>query len=69
LSPQCDTIANGIVQAVKEVKLKVPLIVRLEGTNVKEGKAILNSSGIAVLTAENLDDAAKKAVKSIQQKM
>ena len=66
-SPQCDTIANGIVQAVKEVKLKVPLIVRLEGTNVKEGKAILNSSGISVVTAENLDDAAKKAVKSIQK--
>jgi succinyl-CoA synthetase beta subunit len=64
--PQCDTIANGIVTAVKEVKLKVPLIVRLEGTNVAQGKAILNSSGVKVITADDLDDAAKKAVKSIQ---
>ncbi len=52
--------------AVKEVKLKVPLIVRLEGTNVAQGKAILNSSGVKVITADDLDDAAKKAVKSIQ---
>ena len=52
--------------AVKEVQLKVPLIVRLEGTNVAQGKAILNSSGIAVITADDLDDAAIKAVKSIK---
>jgi succinyl-CoA synthetase beta subunit len=65
---RCDTIANGIVTAVKEVNLKVPLIVRLEGTNVAQGKAILNSSGVKVITADDLDDAAIKAVKSIQMK-
>ena len=59
---QCDTIANGIVAAVKEVNLKVPLVVRLEGTNVELGKQVLKNSGVRVITADDLDDAAKKAV-------
>jgi len=63
---KCDTIANGIVEAAKNVKLTTPLVVRLEGTNVAEGKAILNSSGIKLTTADDLDDAAKKAVKQIK---
>jgi succinyl-CoA synthetase beta subunit len=63
---KCDTIAEGIVTAAKEVGLKVPLVVRLEGTNVEAGKRILQESGIAVITADDLDDAAKKAVASAQ---
>jgi succinyl-CoA synthetase beta subunit len=62
---KCDTIATGIVTAAKEVGLKIPLIVRLEGTNVEMGKQILRDSGIAVTTANDLDDAAKKAVASV----
>lgn len=63
---KCDTIAQGIVQAAKTVKLELPLIVRLSGTNVELGKKILKESGLPILTADNLDDAAKKAVASIQ---
>ena len=59
---QCDTIANGIVQAVKEVKLKVPLVVRLAGTNVELGKEVLRNSGVKIIAADDLDDAAVKAV-------
>ncbi len=62
---RCDTIAEGVVAAVKEVGLKVPLVVRLEGTKVKEGKAILNSSGLDVTSADDLDDAAQKIVKAV----
>jgi len=62
---KCDTIAEGIVQAANEVGLKIPLVVRLEGTNVEQGKKILETSGIQVVTATDLDDAAKKAVASI----
>ena len=54
------------MQAVKEVKLKVPLIVRLEGTNVARGKEILRTSGVAVIAADDLDDAAKQAVATIK---
>jgi succinyl-CoA synthetase beta subunit len=64
---KCDTIAEGIVIAAKEVGLSIPLVVRLEGTNVEQGKAILESSGIQVVTANDLDDAAQKAVKAISQ--
>lgn len=64
---RCDIIANGIVKAAKEVQLSVPLIVRLEGTNVEEGKRILNSSEMRIIAANDLDDAASKAVASIQQ--
>jgi len=63
---RCDTIAKGIIEAAKEVQLKVPLVVRLEGTNVEQGVKLLQESGIAVTTAVDLDDAASKAVASIQ---
>ena len=62
---RCDVIAEGVVAAVKEVGLKVPLVVRLEGTNVKEGKAILNQSGLAITAADDLDDAAQKIVAAV----
>ncbi|KAG5514623.1 hypothetical protein RHGRI_035876 [Rhododendron griersonianum] len=61
---KCDVIASGIVNAAKHVQLKVPVIVRLEGTNVDQGKSILKESGMALITAEDLDDAAQKAVKA-----
>jgi succinyl-CoA synthetase beta subunit len=63
---RCDVIAEGVVAAVKEVGLKVPLVVRLEGTNVKEGKAILRESGLNVIPADDLDDAAQKIVAAIK---
>ena len=63
---KCDTIAHGIIAAAKEVKLQVPLVVRLEGTNVEIGKKLLNSSGIKLTTADDLDDAAKKAVATLK---
>ena len=62
---KCDVIAQGIVNAAEGLKLQVPLIVRLEGTNVKRGKEILKTSGMDIITADDLDDAASKAVKSI----
>ncbi|GHD18369.1 ADP-forming succinate--CoA ligase subunit beta [Tianweitania populi] len=63
---KCDVIAEGVVAAVQEVGLKVPLVVRLEGTNVDLGKKILNESGLAITAADDLDDAAKKIVAAIQ---
>ncbi|MGY6709985.1 MAG: ADP-forming succinate--CoA ligase subunit beta [Rhizobiaceae bacterium] len=63
---KCDVIAEGVVAAVKEVGLKVPLVVRLEGTNVELGKKILNESGLAITAADDLDDAAKKIVAAIE---
>ena len=65
---RCDVIAEGVIAAVKEVGLKVPLVVRLEGTNVKEGKAILDASGLNVISADDLDDAAQKIVAAIKGK-
>ena len=65
---KCDVIAQGIVNAVKAVKLPVPLVVRLEGTNVEAGKKILAESGLPVTTADDLADAAQKAVKAAQAK-
>jgi succinyl-CoA synthetase beta subunit len=62
---KCDVIAEGVVAAVHEVGLKVPLVVRLEGTNVELGKKILNESGLAITAADDLDDAAKKIVAAI----
>ncbi|KAM1153157.1 hypothetical protein FF1_035649 [Malus domestica] len=64
---KCDVIASGIVNAAKLVKLEVPVIVRLEGTNVDQGKRILKESGMALITAEDLDDAADKAVKALKK--
>jgi succinyl-CoA synthetase beta subunit len=63
---KCDVIAEGVVAAVKEVGLKVPLVVRLEGTNVEQGKRIVRESGLNVLPADNLDDAAQKIVKAVK---
>ena len=62
---RCDIIANGIVAAAKELQITVPLVVRLEGTNVEEGKNILNNSGIDIVSAIDLDDAAKKIVELV----
>jgi len=61
----CATVANGIISATKSMDLKVPLIVRLEGTNVDEAKKILDESGLAIQSAMDLDDAAQKAVKAL----
>ncbi len=63
---KCDMIATGIVEASKNLKLSVPLIVRLEGTNVEQGKKILAESGLAIIAAENLADAAQKAVAAVK---
>ena len=62
---RCDVIAEGVVSAVKEVGLKVPLVVRLEGTNVNLGKEIINTSDVNVIAADNLGDAAQKIVKAV----
>jgi len=64
---KCDIIAAGIISAVKQIQLHVPLIVRLEGTNVEQGKALLANSGLPIITADNLGDAARKAVASLKQ--
>ncbi|MDB2407143.1 ADP-forming succinate--CoA ligase subunit beta [Jannaschia sp.] len=63
---RCDVIAEGVVAAVKQVGLKVPLVVRLEGTNVEQGKKIINESGLDVIAAENLKDGAQKIVKAVK---
>jgi succinyl-CoA synthetase beta subunit len=63
---KCDVIAEGVIAAVKEVGLQVPLVVRLEGTNVALGKQILNESGLNVIAADDLDDAAQKIVSAVQ---
>ena len=63
---RCDVIAEGVVAAVAEVGLKVPLIVRLEGTNVEKGKEIINNSGLGVIAADDLGDAAKKIVAAVK---
>lgn len=62
----CATIANGIVEACKTVKLNIPLIVRLEGTNVDEAKRIIKDSGLPIQTASRFEDAAEKVVGSIR---
>ena len=63
---RCDVIAEGVIAAVKEVGLQVPLVVRLEGTNVNEGKAIIRNSGMNVIAADDLEDAARKIVKAVK---
>jgi succinyl-CoA synthetase beta subunit len=63
---KCDVIANGILAAVREIRLSVPLVVRLEGTNSKEGKKIIQESGLNVIGADGLADAAQKIVKAVQ---
>lgn len=64
---RCDIIANGILEAAKEVSLSVPLVVRLEGTNVELGKEIIAKSGLAVISANDLSDAAEKIVKAVKE--
>jgi succinyl-CoA synthetase beta subunit len=64
---KCDVIAEGVVAAVKEVGLRVPLVVRLEGTNVDRGKEIIATSNLNVTSANDLDDAAQKIVKAVQE--
>jgi len=63
---RCDVIAEGVIAAVKDVGLKVPLVVRLEGTNVKQGKEIIATSGLNVISADDLDDAAQKIVAAVR---
>lgn len=63
---KCDVIAEGVIAAVKEIGLSVPLVVRLEGTNVELGKKIINESGLNVISADDLDDAAQKIVRAVK---
>ena len=63
---RCDVIAEGVIAAVKEVGLQVPLVVRLEGTNVEQGKAIINTSDVDVIAADDLSDGAEKIVKAVK---
>ncbi|ACL56130.1 ADP-forming succinate--CoA ligase subunit beta [Methylobacterium nodulans] len=65
---KCDVIANGVIAAVRAVGLQVPLVVRLEGTNVEKGKEIIRSSGLNVIPADDLDDAAQKIVAAVRQR-
>ena len=62
---RCDVLAKGVIDAAKEINIEVPMVVRLAGTNFKEGKKILDNSGLKLISAENLDDAAKKIVEAI----
>ena len=62
---RCDWIAEGVIQAVRETELKLPLVVRLAGTNVEKGRQILADSGLPLITADNLADAAQKIVRAL----
>ena len=63
---RCDVLAQGVVEAAKQVNLSVPLVVRLAGTNFQEGKDILDKSGLKILSANDLNDAAKKIVEAVK---
>ena len=63
---RCDVLAQGVVDAAKEIKIEVPLVVRLAGTNFEEGKKILQNSGLKIISANDLSDAAKKIVEAIK---
>lgn len=63
---RCDLIAEGLINAVREVGIAIPVVVRLEGTNVEQGRAMLNDSGLAIITADDLDDAAARVVASVR---
>ncbi len=65
---KCDIIAEGVVSAAREMQIKVPLIVRLEGTNVDKGRQILKESGLQIIAASDMADGAKKAVKAACEK-
>ena len=62
---KCDIIAGGVIAAARQIQLKVPLVVRLEGTNVEQGKKLLRESGLAIIPADDLGDAARKAVAAL----
>ena len=62
---RCDFIAEGIIEAAKEIDMKIPLIVRLAGTNVELGKKMLSESGLDLIAAEDMDDGARKAITAI----
>jgi succinyl-CoA synthetase beta subunit len=64
---KCDTIAEGVIAATKEVGLKVPLVVRLEGTNVDKGREMLDKSGLKIISASSMADGAQKAVKAMKE--
>ncbi len=64
---RCDVIAEGVVSAAREVQLSVPLVVRLEGTNVTLGKQILARANLPIISADNLSDAAEKIVKAVRE--
>ncbi len=64
---RCDVIAEGVVAAAREVELDKPLVVRLEGTNVEQGKQIMAESGLTIVAADNLGDAAEKVVKAVKE--
>ena len=64
---KCDVIANGIIEAARTIKIKVPLVVRLEGTNVELGKKLLQESKLGFITASDLDQAAEQAVKAVRR--
>ena len=64
---RCDVIADGVVAAAREVSLNVPLVVRLEGTNVEQGKKILEKSGLPIVSADDLADAAEKVVEAVKE--
>ena len=63
---RCDVLASGVVEAAKQINLSVPLVVRLAGTNYKEGKEILEKSNLKILSATDLNDAAKKIVEAVK---
>jgi succinyl-CoA synthetase beta subunit len=63
---RCDTLAKGVIEAVREVKVNVPVVVRLEGTNVEEGRRLLNSSGLQFTVAVGMKEAAEKVVQALR---
>ena len=63
---RCDVLAQGVVDAAKQIDINIPIVVRLAGTNFKEGKEILDNSGLKLISANNLDDAALKIVEAIK---
>ncbi len=64
---RCDVIAEGVIAAAKDVELSIPLVVRLEGTNVEKGKEIMANSGLDIIPADNLEDAAEKIVAAVNK--
>ncbi len=63
---KCDVLAQGVVDAAKETKINLPIVVRLAGTNFEQGKKILDNSGLQIISASDLSDAAKKIVKEVK---